>query len=176
VTVAPDRKFVPDTLSICIGTPLYAVAGEIPVTEGAPLLTVNPFVRGELLFPSGLVTTTFHCPAAAPARLNVQVSCVEETNPTDIPVISGYPERVSRTVAPFWKLAPARLVMGTALPTIPDEGVMPVMDGAGADDVGGVDRVGAGPVPVFAKLADAIVYAPGTYMIRTVSGVPELIV
>jgi hypothetical protein len=40
--------------------------------------------------------------------------------------------------------------------------------------VEGVDAVGAAPDPIAPKSADAIVYDPGMYTIRTVCGVPEL--
>ena len=74
--------------------------------------------------PSGLVTTTFHCPAPIPLRLTLQVIFVGETTVTPVAVISGLPVFVRFTVAPETKPVPIRSVMLTAPAFIAVEGVM----------------------------------------------------
>ena len=56
----------------------------------------------------------------------------EVTNVTLVPVISADPVRVSFTVAPAWKLVPARFVMQTFFVFTPSEGLMELMVGAGS--------------------------------------------
>jgi len=93
-------------------------------------VTVN-----ELVFvpycPSVLVTTTFHDPAVAPVRSNVQVIFDEDTTVTSVPAIFGYPDRVRFTFAPGWNPVPARLVIGTGEPWVADAGVMELTVGFG---------------------------------------------
>ena len=74
--------------------------------------------------PSGLVTTTFHCPVPFPVRSKVQVIFVGETPITPVAGISGLPVFVSFTVAPETKPVPIRSVMLTALVFMAVEGVM----------------------------------------------------
>jgi hypothetical protein len=79
--------------------------------------------------PSGFVTITFQLPVARVLRLNAQDNWLDVMKNTDVPGISGCPARVSRTVAPFLKPEPARLVIITVVPFVPAIGVIPVITG-----------------------------------------------
>jgi hypothetical protein len=98
-------------------------------------------VNGKLLLvlPSGFVTITFQLPVARVFRLNAQDNRLEEMKNTEVPGISGSPARVSRTVAPFMNPEPARLVIMTVVPLVPEPGVIPVITG---DPPGGGITVG----------------------------------
>ena len=65
LTVTPDTKELPVT-EVIEAEPLFTpLVGLIAVTVGAGSVTVKPLVRIPFC-PFGLVTTTFHAPAAAP--------------------------------------------------------------------------------------------------------------
>ena len=126
-TVAPGWKYVPGivTATVVPGAPVGGVNGAVIV--GGLLMTVKPF--GSVPYcKSGFVTTTFHDPAVAASRSNVQVICVED-KVTMVPVISGESVRVSFTVAPSWNPVPTRSVMETGQPRLPESGVMLVTEG-----------------------------------------------
>jgi len=66
-----------------VGVPVKSATG-----AGVILVIVNPFVSVPV-WPSGLVTLTFHCPTVAPAKLNIQVIFVEPATVTSVAAISG---------------------------------------------------------------------------------------
>ena len=107
--------------------------GVMLVTTGAvgAAVTVNPLASVPLCM-SGFVTTTCHGPVAAPARLKSHVICDEFTTTTLVALMSAWPDLASLTVAPDWKLLPARLVMCTVPVFCPLLGVMLVTVGTGA--------------------------------------------
>jgi len=101
-----------------------------PAVRVTGVLTVKPC--GSVAdCPSGFVTTTFQAPACFPVRSSVHAIRDDETTETPVATISGCPDLVSRTVAPFWKPVPARSVIWTALPVYPEFGVIPAIAGAG---------------------------------------------
>ena len=106
------------------GLPSTGVPVEI---VGVGLLTVKVSVPE--VFPSGLVTRIFHVPGAAPSRLKEQVICVGDTIVTPVAIISEYPARVSRTVAPGWNPVPVRLTP-TGHPRLPELTFLAVRVGA----------------------------------------------
>ena len=63
--MAPDTKLVPVTEVMETDPVLTPLAGLIAVTVGAAAFTVNPLAKVPVCV-SGLVTTTFQVPVAAP--------------------------------------------------------------------------------------------------------------
>ena len=79
-----------------------------------------------------MVTTTFQAPVAAvDGTATWQAIFVDETITTFVAARSEDPERVSLTVAPFWKPVPARSVIATVDPRVPVFGVIDETAGGG---------------------------------------------
>ena len=99
--------------------------------------------------PSVFVTTTFHCPVAAPVIGHVPLLNIAEplkVNPEH--AMSGCPVLVSFTVAPLKKLVPVTEEMATEALLYPDAGLIAVTVGAGAARV--VPHTGAYELALFA--------------------------
>jgi hypothetical protein len=106
--------------------------GAMELTAGAGNSISNPFVSVPALV-SELVTTTFHDPAVAPSRLNVQVIFDGDTTVTPVAVITSEdPDRVRFTFAPGWNPVPLSSAMEMGQPRLPEAGVMELTVGAGA--------------------------------------------
>ena len=117
----------------------------VTVGAGVPLeVTVNPLVSVPV-WVSGLVTTTFHCPAAFPFKSNVQVNLDAETNVYEVAAISVSPVLVSFGTAPTTNPVPMRSVMLTVPLLLPVAGVILVTVGAGVLEVT-VNPLGSVPV------------------------------
>ena len=95
---------------------------------GLQLITANPpTLVAEV--PSGFVTTRFQGPDATESgTLMTQVILTEPSTMTSVASISSSPSRVIFTVAPFWKLFPARFLIRTELSLWTPAGNMLVME------------------------------------------------
>jgi hypothetical protein len=155
-TDAPGWNPVPVSEMMVTGQPRFPVVGFLAVRVGALPVIVNPLARVPV-FPSGLVTVTLLRAEGAPVRSKVQVIWVADATTTLVAAISGPAEAfTSLTVAPFWKLVPARLVILTVQPRTPVFGVMLVTVGALLVTVKPDTRVPDFP----SVLVTVILYAP----------------
>jgi hypothetical protein len=99
LTVAPERKFVPLTVSVNAAPPAFAVEGLRPEIVGVGMLTGNVVAVDTV--PPALVTVIFMLPALAiSAAGTAAVNCVELTK-----VVTS-PDPFQLTVAPERKLVP----------------------------------------------------------------------
>jgi hypothetical protein len=130
-TEAPETKLLPDMLRDFV-VPRLPEVGEILVTVGAgavAMLNAAVFLPD---VPSALVTTTSQLPVAAfDGIVNLQVILVELDTATLVATISGCPDICNVTVAPDRKFVPARFVMLTVVPVVPEVGLMLLTVGAG---------------------------------------------
>ena len=110
---------------------VFPVRGDaVKAATGGRGLTVKRFVPIPDC-PALFDTRTFHCPDAAPARLIVPVTCEEETMLTLVAVMSDCPLFINFTDVTLSRLDPARLVMLTCIPAVPEFGVIPDTVGDG---------------------------------------------
>jgi hypothetical protein len=116
---------VPFTVSVNPASPAVALVGEIDVSVGAGLLTVN-VCAFDVPPPAGFVTVTFTVPAVtmSPAG-TVATTCVAVT---DDGVIAGFVPKF--TAAPVTKPVPVSVNVNAAPPTVPLVGAIEVSAGA----------------------------------------------
>jgi xanthosine utilization system XapX-like protein len=124
-TTDVDTNPVPFTVSVNPAPPAVALVGEIDVSVGAGLLTVN-VCAFDVPPPAGFVTVTFTVPAVtmSPAG-TVATICVAVT---DDGVIAGFPPKF--TAAPLTKPVPVSVNVNAAPPTVPLAGAIEASVGA----------------------------------------------
>jgi hypothetical protein len=122
-TVAPERKFVPASVTLKLA-PAAPLLGVIEVSVGGGWEIVNGTAG---LVPPEVVTVTLAAPRVALAAIvNVAVICVALVTLT---LLTPTPGLVTTTVAPETKLEPVS-VTGTLVPCVPLVGAIDVNVGA----------------------------------------------
>lgn len=123
-TVAPERKFVPLTVSVNAAPPAFIVEGLRPEIVGVGMLTGNVVAVDAV--PPAFVTVILMLPALA-IRLagTAAVNCVALTNV----VVSAVPFQL--TVAPERKLVPFTVRVNADPPSVAEVGLRLVMAGVG---------------------------------------------
>ena len=117
--------------AMAIGAVFTPEEGEIAETEGGGKVTVNPLVKVPAC-ESGLITFTFHWPAAAPVMgQEPLLRVVELVKVKLVQAMSVWPDLVNLTVAPDWNLLPITEVIATEALFIALEGVMEETVGGG---------------------------------------------
>ena len=132
MTIAPDLKLVPARFVMLMVAPVFPEAGVMPVTVGeGRAMTLNPAAFVPVVL-SLFVTTTSQLPVTAVAGiLTVHIILVGLVTAIVPAIISAWPAFSNFTVAPGLKLVPARFVMFTVVPAVPEVGVIPVTVGEG---------------------------------------------
>lgn len=117
LTVAPETKFVPFTVSVIAELPITADDGEMLDIVGALVELTTVKVIDPETKPLGFVTVTKKLPELAKLEVGIAaVSCVEETNVVE----TGDP--LNLTTAPDAKLLPVTVKVIPELPITADVG------------------------------------------------------
>jgi hypothetical protein len=173
LTVAPETKFVPVTVSVKAAPPAVAEAGETVVTVGIPALMVKDAVAE---VPPEFVTVTLAVPTLAMSLAGTAaVSCVVLT----YVVVSAVPFQLS--VAPETKFVPVTVSVKAAPPAVAVVGESVVMVGVELLTVKGWPLLGTPPtvtttLPVIAPVGTVATIAPGFQLMMVAATPPKVAV